>query len=98
MVGLVLAGAYHYLSMRLQRWVSKRPVTMLPVITLASFFVRVIVLVGILVALGLWSGLNILAVCIAFVVAFTIMNGIWLYILAKKRHEQPPSAGVTGAR
>ena len=96
-VGLALAASYHFLSMRLQRWVSQRKFLMVPVVTILGFLVRMVILVGILVALGLWSHLNILAVCLSFIVLFTILNGIWLYTLAIKRHGVPPSAGTTGA-
>ncbi len=97
-VGLALAVTYHFLSMRLQRWASQRKFFMLPLVTIVGFIVRLAVLAGILVALGLWSSLNILAVCLSFVVLFTILNGIWLYSLATKRHGVPPSTGVTGAK
>lgn len=71
---------------------------MQPVMTLLGFFARLAVFVVILVVLGLWSPLNILAVCISFVVVFTVLNGIWLYTLVIKRRGIPPSAGTTGAR
>ncbi len=71
---------------------------MLPLITISGFVLRLVVFVGILAALGLWSSLNILAVCLAFVVVFTVLNGIWLYSLAMKRRGAPPSAGATGTR
>lgn len=70
---------------------------MLPIVTILGFFVRLAVIAGILVVLGVWSPLNILAVCLAFVVLFTVLNGIWLYGLATKRGGVPPSAGATGA-
>ena len=71
---------------------------MVPIVTVVGFVVRLMVLVGILAVLGLWSPLNILAVCVSFVVLFTILEGIWLYTLASRRHGTPPSAGATGAR
>jgi ABC-type transport system involved in Fe-S cluster assembly fused permease/ATPase subunit len=96
-VGLVLAVAYHYLSMRLQRWVTQKKSLMQPVMTILGFLVRLAVFVGILLALGFWSPLNILAVCLSFVVVFTILNGIWLYSLARKTRGVPPSANAGGA-
>jgi hypothetical protein len=96
-IGLVLAVAYHFLSMWLQRWASNKKALMVPVVTILGFFVRLAVFAVILVVLGLWSPLNILAVCISFVVVFTILNGIWLYTLAMKRRGAPPSPGATGA-
>lgn len=70
---------------------------MQPAIAILSFFVRLAVIVVILFALGLWSPLNILAVCLAFIVVFTILNGVWLYLVATKRRGTPPSANAGGA-
>ncbi len=97
MVGIALALAYHYLSMRLQRWVSGKKALMQPAIAVLSFFIRLAVIVAILFALGFWSPLNILAVCLAFVVVFTILNGVWLYVVVTKRRGVPPSANAGGA-
>jgi uncharacterized membrane protein YphA (DoxX/SURF4 family) len=94
-VGVVLAGAYHYLSIRLQRWASQRSITMLPAVTIVGFVIRLAIFVGILVALGLWTPLNILALCLAFVVVFTVLNAVWLFIVVSKRHGAPPSAGAS---
>jgi hypothetical protein len=96
-VGLVLAVAYHLLSMRLQRWASQKKALMQPAITVLGFIVRLAIFVVILFAIGFWSPLNILAVCLSFVVVFTILNGIWLFILASKRRRVPPSANAGGA-
>jgi len=97
-VGAALAAAYQALSLQLHRWASRKRFMMLPLITISGFVLRLVVFVGILAALGLWSSLNILAVCLAFVVVFTVLNGIWLYSLAMKRRGAPPSAGATGTR
>jgi hypothetical protein len=95
-IGLVLAVAYHVLSMRLQRWVSQKKFLMVPLVTIGGFFVRLAIFAGILVVLGLFTSLNILAICLAFIVLFTILNGIWLYTVATaKRRGVPPSAGTT---
>ena len=97
-IGLVLAVAYHFLSMRLQTWVSRRNSTLVPVVTILGFFVRLTLLAIVLVVLGLWTPVNILALALAFIAAFTILNAIWLYSLMGKRRSAPPSAGATGAR
>jgi hypothetical protein len=97
-VGLALAVAYHFLSLWLQRWASKKRAMMAPIVSVLGFFVRLTVFACILVVFGLWSPLNILALCLAFVVVFTTLNGIWLYTLATKRRGVPPSPGATGAR
>jgi ABC-type transport system involved in Fe-S cluster assembly fused permease/ATPase subunit len=96
-VGLVLAVAYHLLSGRLQMWASKQRVTMLPLVAVLGFMVRLAVVAAILVAIGLWSPLNILAVCLAFIVVFTILNGILLYRMAVRSKNTPSSSGTDGA-
>ena len=96
-IGLVLAVAYHFLSMWLQSWASKKKALMVPIVTVIGFLVRLAVFAGILVAIGFFSPLNILAVCLSFIVVFTILNGIWLYTLATKRRGTPPSPGATSA-
>jgi hypothetical protein len=94
-IGLVLAVAYHVLSMRLQRWVSQKKFLMVPLVTIGGFLVRLAIFAGILVVLGLFTSLNILALCLAFIVLFTVLNGIWLYTVATNRRGAPPSAGTT---
>ena len=94
-IGVALAAAYHFLSLRLHKWAAGRRFAMLPLVTVGGFIVRLLVLVGILVGLGLWTPLNMLALCLAFVVVFTILNGLWLYSLVNKRQGTPPSAGVS---
>jgi heme O synthase-like polyprenyltransferase len=71
---------------------------MVPVIALVGSFARLAVVVAILVVLGLWTPLNMLAMLLAFIVSFTVLNGVWLYTLATKRRGVPPGAGASGAR
>jgi hypothetical protein len=94
-VGLVLAVGYHLLSMRFQVWASKRQATMTPAIILLGFIVRLGLIAIILVVLGLWTPLNFIALCVAFVVLFTILTGYSLYVFAKRRN-LPPQAGAGG--
>jgi hypothetical protein len=95
-IGVVLAAAYHLLSTRLQKWSAQRKFAMVPLVTIGGFIMRLVVLVGVLVALGMWTSLNMLALCLAFVVVFTVLNGVWLYSLLNKRHgAPPPSAGAS---
>ena len=96
-IGVVLAAAYHLLSLRLHKWSARRKATMAPLVTIGGFLGRLVVLVGILFALGLLTSLNMLVLCLAFVVVFTILNGVWLYSLLNKRPgARPPSAGTSG--
>ena len=94
-VGLVLAVGYHLFSMRFQVWASKRRATMTPAIVLLGFIVRLFLIGIILVVLGLWSPLNIIAVCVAFVVVFTLLTAYSLYAFAKRK-STPPQAGAGG--
>ncbi len=95
-IGVVLAAAYHLLSMRLHKWSADRKFAMVPLVAIGGFIVRLVVLVGVLVALGMWTSLNMLALCLSFVIVFTVLNGVWLYALMNKRHgAPPPSAGAS---
>jgi hypothetical protein len=95
-IGIVLAAAYHLLSMRLHKWSVQRRFAMVPLVTVGGFIARLVVLVGVLAALGMWTSLNMLALCLAFVIVFTVLNGVWLYSLMNKRHgASPPSAGAS---
>jgi hypothetical protein len=95
-IGVVLAAAYHLLSMRLHKWSAQRKFAMVPLVTVGGFIARLVVLVGVLAALGMWTSLNMLALCLAFVIVFTVLNGVWLYSLLNKRHgAPPPSAGAS---
>lgn len=95
-VGIVLALAYHFLSLLLQRRFSSQKGATALLATVGGFVIRIAVLMGILVILGLWSGLNIIAVCIAFISLFTILNAIWIYFAIKKR-DAISTKGASGA-
>lgn len=95
--GLVLASAYHVLSVRLTRWAAERRFMMLPVVAISGFLVRLAVIAVILLLVGLFTPLNILAFCLSFIALFTILNGIWLYGLAVRRQGLSRSAGPTSA-
>jgi hypothetical protein len=82
--------------MRLHKWSAQRKFAMVPLVTVGGFIARLVVLVGVLAALGMWTSLNMLALCLAFVIVFTVLNGVWLYSLMNKRHgASPPSAGAS---
>jgi hypothetical protein len=95
-VGLALAVAYHILAARVQRWALRRNTLAGPAAMILGFVVRLALITVILVVVGLWSPLNIIAVCLAFVVLFSMLNGWSLYRLMSKRHGVPPSAGASG--
>lgn len=93
-LGVILGAVYHFSSVKLQKWVSSRPFAMVPLVTVGGFIGRLAVFVGILAVLGLWTPLNILVLCLAFVVVLTVLNGIWLYSFVSKRHGAPPTTGA----
>ncbi len=95
-VGLVLAVGYHLLSLWFQRWATRRSATLTPAIVISGFVIRLTLFVGVLVVLGVWAPLNIIAVGAAFVGAFTLLTGYSLYVFAKRR-SAPPSAGAGGS-
>lgn len=94
--GLALAVAYHLFAARVQRFAVRSGSIAGPAAVLAGFLIRLAIIVLILFVLGMWTPLNILAVCLAFVVLFSLLN-IWsVYVLMSKRRNAPPSAGPTG--
>ena len=94
-VGLALAVAYHLLSVRLQGWFSRYSAVLLPLVFVAGFVIRLMVLGAILVAIALWTSLNIMAVALSFIGLFTVLTGFWLYRMSKKGGKTPPSADGT---
>jgi hypothetical protein len=95
-VGLVLAVAYHLFAARVQRFAIRHNTIAGPAAVIAGFLIRLAVIVLVLFILGMWTPLDILAVCLAFVVLFSLLN-IWsVYVLMSKRRNAPPSAGATG--
>lgn len=93
-MGLALAVAYHFLALRLQSRLAQRGSAMGPLYAVLGFVVRLAVFAAVLIMLGLWTSLNILAVGLAFVCLFTILNGWTVYSLMSKRKGAPPSAGA----
>lgn len=85
--------------MRLQSWIAlrKSSLILIPAAAILSFVIRLGLVAVVLVVLALWTPLNILALCISFIVVFTILTGISLYKMLVRRHGIPPSAGTTGA-
>ena len=95
-VGLALAVAYHVFAARVQRYAVRRNTMAGPAAVLLGFLGRLAIITASLFIIGRWTPLNIVAVCLAFVVLFSILN-IWsVYSLMSKRRNVPPSAGATG--
>ena len=77
--------------MAFQAWVARHTSAMVPAIVILGFVVRLAVIGLILVVLGLWTPLNILAVCVTFIVVFTLLTGYSLYVFAKRQKTAPPA-------
>lgn len=77
--------------MAFQGWVSRHTSAMVPAIVILGFVVRLGLIGIVLVVLGLWTPLNILAVCIAFIVVFTVLTAYSLYVFAKRQKATPPA-------
>jgi uncharacterized RDD family membrane protein YckC len=84
--------AYHIFASRFQKWTAERFSSAAPAFAILGFIVRLTAITLVLVIIGLWTPLDILAVCLAFVVLFSILNGWSIYRLMSKRHGAPPSA------
>jgi hypothetical protein len=95
-VGLVLALAYHLAALRVQRFAVRHNTIAGPAAVLLGFVARLAVVTGILLAIGYWTSLNIIAVCAAFVVLYSGLNLWSVYALMSKGRKVPPSAGATG--
>lgn len=95
-VGLALAVAYHVFAARVQRFAVRSNTVAGPAAVIAGFLVRLAVIVFVLFALGMWTPLNILAVCLAFVALFSVLSVWSVYVLMSKRRSVPPSADATG--
>jgi hypothetical protein len=93
-VGLALAVGYHLFAARVQGYAVRRDTIAGPAAVIAGFLLRLAAIVVIMLALGYFTPLNIVALCLAFVVLFTALN-IWsVYGLMSKQHKAPPSAGT----
>jgi len=55
--------------------------------------IRLMVLGAILVAIALWTSLNIMAVALSFIGLFTVLTGFWLYRMSKKGRQDPAFSG-----
>lgn len=94
-VGLILAAGYYYSFVRLQNWVATG--SQLRMLAMASFIIRLVVILAIFVVVGLWTPLNFLPFIVAFILLFTILLLVWLYVMASKRPGGTPPDDDSGA-
>ncbi len=96
-VGLGLAVAYHLATARVHRWAVRRNTGVGPAAMIVGFVLRLMAITVVLLILGLWTPLNMLALGLAFVALFSILMFWSLYgLLSKDRHHAPPPAGANG--
>jgi hypothetical protein len=95
-VGLALAVAYHLAAARVQRFAVKRNAMAGPAVVILGFLGRLVAIAAILLIIGFLTPLNIIAVCVAFVVLYSGLNLWSVYSLMSKGRKVPPPAGTTG--
>ena len=93
-VGLVLAVLYELAWFRTQTLVLARWRKLAPLLSVAGFFVRLIVLGLVFWALWAWAPLNLLATAIAFAAGFTVLSVFFLHRFTKGGHTSGTSTQV----
>lgn len=94
LVGLVLAVVYELAWFRTQTWLLAHWRRLAPLLSVAGFFVRLVVLGLVFWALWAWTPLNLLATAIAFAGGFTVLSVFFLYRLTKGRRTSGTSTQV----
>lgn len=93
-VGLVLALLYEVAWFRTQSLVLARWRKMAPLLSIAGFFVRLVVLGLVFWALWAWTPLNLFITVVAFAVGFTVLSVFFLHRFTKGRHTSGTSTQV----
>jgi hypothetical protein len=83
-VGIALAFTYHLTAARTHLWLAKRVSRGLPVLFVAALFARFILLGLVVLAIGRWTSLDLIAVVLAFITVYTVLGGFSLYRLSVK--------------
>lgn len=96
-VGLALAVVYVLASSRAQSWVARRSPSLFMAVTVSSFLVRLAAIAVILVILGLWTPLNVVAVCLAFAGGFTIFSAVSITAVLTRSHATSSAESKTKA-
>jgi hypothetical protein len=84
-VGCAAAVAYHVFASRMQLWLAVRVGSMLPVLSVASMFLRLSAVGVVILVVHLWTPLNVVVTALAFVSLFTVLSGVSLYRFAMGR-------------
>lgn len=83
-VGMVLALLYHLFSVRTTSWLAGKGRRTFPLLSVAAFLLRLTLLGAVFVAMALWlkPHLDLVAIALAFIAAFTALTGFSLYRFA----------------
>jgi hypothetical protein len=95
-VGLALAVAHHLSAARVQRLGARSASAAGLAVILGGYGALFAVVIIILFVLALWTPLNLVAMLITFVVAFSALMVWSIYRLMSKQRSAPPSAGASG--
>ena len=93
-VGLVLAVLYELAWFRTQSWLLANWRKLAPLLSVAGFFVRLVVLGLVFLALWAWTPLNLLVTAIAFAAGFTVLSVFFLYRFTKGKRSSGTSTQV----
>jgi hypothetical protein len=83
-VGVILALLYHYASVRTTAFLAGRGKKAFPMLSVAGFFVRLAALGAVFLVMALWlkPHVDLVAMALAFIAAFTVLTGFSLYRFA----------------
>ena len=83
-VGVVLALLYHLFSVRTTSWLAGKGRRTFPLLSVAGFLFRLTLLGAVFVVMALWFKpyLDLVAIALAFIAAFTVLTGFSLYRFA----------------
>ena len=95
-VGLALAVAHSYATARVQRLGNQHDSAIGLAVMLGGYAAVFVVVIAVFFVLALWTPLNLLAMLLTFVVAFSALLALTVYRLLYKQRNAPPSAGASG--
>jgi hypothetical protein len=85
LIGCAAAVAYHVFSSRMQLWLSRSAGKMLPVLSVASMFLRLSAAGLVILVVRLWTPFDAVITTLAFVGLFTVLSAFSLYRFAVGR-------------
>lgn len=76
---MLMAVAYHLSSLRFQTWLARRGGRAVAYFSVAGFLGRLTLVGVVLFALTRWDMINIIVTSITFVIAFSVLGGVFIY-------------------